>query len=174
MAWRLLLWGIFAPERKTPREHKRPPVVAARIRGFFSVFFIRTIGACLEAHRDEHAMFRTTMIAVLLTLAIGQNSSLVCRVWCDLDVVIGTGCPHAETASAGQTVVNATCNLVDGEAAVFIREDGRRGPSALDLVPVLAVAALLVPPAATPRAHLTLAAAQALPSAARPILALRL
>jgi hypothetical protein len=119
-------------------------------------------------------MFRTAMIAVLLTLAIGQNSRLVCRAWCDLDVVIGTACPHAEAASAGRTAVKAICNLVDGETAVFIREDGRRGPSAVDPGPVLAVAALLGPPAAAPRAHLSLAAAQALPSAARPILALRI
>jgi hypothetical protein len=174
MASRLLLWGIFALQGKTPREHTPSPAVAVRIRGFFSVLFIRMIGACLEAHRDEHAMFRTTMIAVLLTLAIGQNSGLVCRMWCDLDVVIGTACPHEETASAGRTAVNGTCNMVDGEAAVFIREDGRRGPLALDPVPVLAVAALLVPPAATTRAHLPLAAARALPSAARPILALRI
>jgi hypothetical protein len=132
------------------------------------------IGACLDTNRDEHAMFRTAMIAVLLTLAIGQNSRLVCRVWCDLDIVIATGCPHAETAPAGRMGVNATCNLVDGEAVVFIREDGPRGPSALDPVPVLSVAALLVPPAATPRAHLPLAAVQGLPSAARPILALRI
>ena len=119
-------------------------------------------------------MFRIAMIAVLLILAIGQNSRLVCRVWCGSDVVISTGCPHAETRSAGPIAVDATCNPLDGEAAVFIREDGRRGSSALDPVPVLAVAAFQVPPPAAPPAHLIFAAARALPSAARPILALRL
>ena len=118
-------------------------------------------------------MFRIAMIAVLLILAIGQNSRLVCRVWCDSEAAIITSCPHAETRSAGPIAVDATCNPLDGEAAVFIREDGRRGSSALDPVPVLAVAAFQAPPPAAPHAHLILAAAQALPRATRPILALR-
>jgi hypothetical protein len=117
-------------------------------------------------------MFRISMTAALLILAIGQNSRLVCRVWCASEVGTSASCPHAQAASAG-TLINATCDALEGEAAVFVRADRWRGPSALDPAPWLAVAALPSPPGVALQSHLILAAAPALSSAARPIVALR-
>ncbi len=119
-------------------------------------------------------MFRIAMTAVLLILAIGESSRLVCRVWCGSDVGITASCPHPQASSAGTISVGATCSPLDGEAAVFVREDGWRGPSALDPVPVLAVAAFQLPPPAAVHARLILTAATALPGATRPIIALRI
>jgi hypothetical protein len=66
-------------------------------------------------------MFRIAMTIVLLIFAIGENSRLLCRVWCHSDVGISATCPHSQAPSADSMTVDATCNLLDGEAAVFAR-----------------------------------------------------
>jgi hypothetical protein len=117
-------------------------------------------------------MFRISMIAALLILAVGENSRLVCRVWCDSEVGISASCPHAQAPSTG-SFANATCDALEGEAAVFVRADGWRGPSSLAPAPWLPVGALPLPPRVALQSHLILAAAPALSSAVRPIIALR-
>ncbi len=109
-------------------------------------------------------MFRIAMIAGLLTLAIGQNAALVCRVWCDRDAVSNSVCAHAETRAEGAIVTDAGCTLT-AETALFIREDGRHGPSALGPAPVLTVAAFQLLPSAAHQVRRIPRAAGALPCA---------
>jgi hypothetical protein len=53
------------------------------------------------------------------------------RHQCDLPALTGS--------VSGQHAVDATCNLLDGEAAVFARKDRPRNASTLDATPVLTV-----------------------------------
>jgi hypothetical protein len=114
-------------------------------------------------------MFRAAMVTVLLTLAIGQNSRLLCRVWCDSHLDSSTACAHERLTQTA--IIDATCAALD-EIAEFIREDKRRGCTALDSVPVLAAAGFQLPrPAA--RAYTGFETARALRSAAPLLIALR-
>jgi hypothetical protein len=85
-------------------------------------------------------MFRAAMIAVLLTLAIGQNSRLVCQVLCDSHMVSVAACAH-ETTDATTVGIDTTCTVGVNAVTAFIREDGRRGSTAADPVPALTTAA---------------------------------
>jgi hypothetical protein len=116
-------------------------------------------------------MFRAALIAVLLTLAIGQNSRLLCRVWCDSHIVSTPPCTH-ETTPDGTIVIDASCDVAVEETTAFIREDRRRGSSAIDRLTLLTIAGFQLP---SPAAHVhpRLATARALRSAAPPIVALR-
>ena len=88
-------------------------------------------------------MFRAAMIAVLLALVIGQNSRLVCQVLCDSHVSL-TACAHATTEDT-TLIIDATCGVALDPSKAFIREDGRRGATAVDPVLGLTVAVLKLP-----------------------------
>jgi hypothetical protein len=116
-------------------------------------------------------MFRAAMIAVLLALVIGQNARLVCGVSCDSHVSL-TACAHA-TTEATTVVIDATCSIALNSSTAFIREDGRRGSTAVDPVPGLTVAVFQLPRCANNYA-LSLATSRALRSTAPLITALRI
>jgi len=81
-------------------------------------------GAALALKTAEHHVFRAVLFSIVLTLAVGQDASLLCRVWCP-DATL-TGCPHKDSTPSPRVLADDTCNEVEVEAVASVREDGRR------------------------------------------------
>jgi hypothetical protein len=76
-------------------------------------------------------VFRAALFSVVLTLAIGQNAGLLCKVWCP--DATSKSCPHQESTTSPSMRADDTCNNVVVGAVPFVGEDGRRtapGPNA--------------------------------------------
>jgi len=81
-------------------------------------------------------VFRSALLSVVLTLAIGQNAGLLCKVWCH--EATSTACPHHESTSPSVRADDTCTDVVAGEVA-FVREDSRRMAAALDVQNALVV-----------------------------------
>jgi hypothetical protein len=62
-----------------------------------------------------------------MTLAVGHNASLLCRVWCHPEGTSGA-CEHQEPTASPSLAGKDSCNGTFG-AVAFVREDVRRGTS---------------------------------------------
>jgi hypothetical protein len=81
-------------------------------------------------------VFRAALFSVVLTLAVGQNASLLCKVWCH--DATSAGCPHQDSTTS-QDSTASTSMSADGNcrsalvgAVAFVREDARRTAAAPD------------------------------------------
>lgn len=77
-------------------------------------------------------MFRVTLFTIVLSLAVGQNATLLCKAWCDPVDAATSGCHHrdGDSSNSPSLVGDDSCDkVVPGEAG-FLREDGRRRVSA--------------------------------------------
>ena len=81
-------------------------------------------------------MFRAALASVVLTLAIGQDAGLLCKVWCH--DAASTACPHQETTTS-PSVRDDTCTNVVVGAVAFVREGNRRTAPAPDAQNALVV-----------------------------------
>ena len=72
----------------------------------------------------EHYVFRAALFSIVLTLAIGQNASLLCQVWCQ--DTTSAGCSHQDSTTSPSVSAHATCRTDVGAAVAFVREDPRR------------------------------------------------
>ena len=114
-----------------------------------------TVGVFLASKRIEHHMFpfRAVVVSVALTLAVGQNASLLCKVWCH--DATSAGCPHQDSTTApGSTTspsvsADHTCGSGFVGPVAFVREDGRRTAGAPDAQNALVVPRLRLTPSAT-------------------------
>ena len=82
-------------------------------------------------------VFRAALVSVVLTLAIGQNAGLLCKVWCH--DATSTGCPHQDSATSPSVRADDNCTIPAVGAVTFVREDGRRTTPAPDAQSALAV-----------------------------------
>ena len=82
-------------------------------------------------------MFRAALFSIVLTLAVGQNAGLLCKVWCP--DATPAGCPHQAATTSPSLHADDACNEVVGGAVAFVREDGRRSAPALDAQNALVV-----------------------------------
>jgi hypothetical protein len=67
----------------------------------------------------------------VLTLAIGQNAALLCKVWCYPHEAAAAGCRHQEPTTSA-TVNDDDCSVATFGAMAFVREDARPTASAPD------------------------------------------
>jgi hypothetical protein len=69
-------------------------------------------------------VFRTAFLSIVLTLAVGQDASLLCEVWCR--DVAPAGCQHQGSTTSPGVSGDDSCvgGIVSGVA--FVREDPRR------------------------------------------------
>jgi hypothetical protein len=74
-------------------------------------------------------VFRAALVSVVLTLAIGQNAGLVCKLWCH--DATSTECPHQDSASPSVRA-DGNCTTVAVAAVTFVPEDGQRTASSPD------------------------------------------
>jgi hypothetical protein len=76
-------------------------------------------------------VFRAALFSIVLTLAVGQNASLLCEVWCH--DATSAGCPHQDPTTSLSVGADDSCTNVVVAAAAFVGEDARRtdpGPDA--------------------------------------------
>jgi hypothetical protein len=113
-------------------------------------------------------MFRAAFVSIVLTLTLGQNVALLCRVWCHPQKSVNSTCEHqASTTSAGVTA-NESCAWVAAGPTPFVREDAPRAVSGSDTQHGIAVAQFqFTPPLFLSARGLQLA--QTAPQEARPL-----
>ena len=75
-------------------------------------------------------MFRAAAVSIVLTLAVGQNVSLLCRTWCDRQAAAAT-CLHQGPATLPRVASDDHCVGVVSNAT-FLKEDVRRSASSTD------------------------------------------
>ena len=76
-------------------------------------------------------VFRATVLSIALTVAIGQEAALICRAWCHPIEGTAAGCtPHDQTTPPGLRN-DESCRDAGLGAIAFVREDARRGATAL-------------------------------------------
>jgi hypothetical protein len=90
----------------------------------------------------EHYVFRAALFSIVLTLAVGQNASLLCKVWCP--DTRSAGCPHQDSATPPSVSAHDNCRSDAGGAVAFVREDARRTTAAPDAQNALAVPRFLL------------------------------
>ena len=87
-------------------------------------------GAALALSSGERYVFRAALFSIVLTLAAGQNASLLCEVWCH--DATSAGCPHQGSTTSPDSTTSPilkgddTCGSMFVGAVAFVREDGRR------------------------------------------------
>jgi len=102
-------------------------------------------GADLALRSGEYHVFRAALFWIVVTLAVGQNASLLCKVWCP--DATSAGCPHQDATTSADSTASASvsaddnCGIAFVGAVAFVREDARRTAAAPD-----AHNALVVPP----------------------------
>lgn len=77
-------------------------------------------------------MFRAAVLSIVLTLAVGQNASLLCGTWCDPQAVAASGCHDEDPVIPPSVAGDGSCDHVVLSLAAFLGEDVRRGVSAPD------------------------------------------
>ena len=82
-------------------------------------------------------MFRAALLSIVLTLAVGPNASLLCKVWCH--DATSAGCPHHDATPSPSVSADDSCTGVVVAAVGFVREDARRTAAAPDAQNALAV-----------------------------------
>lgn len=78
----------------------------------------------------EHHVFRAALFSIVLTLAVGQNASLLCKVWCP--DTTSAGCPHQDSTTSPIVSAHDNCRIDVGGTVAFVREDARRTAAAPD------------------------------------------
>ena len=72
-------------------------------------------------------MFQTALLAIALTLAIGQDASVLCKAWCSGAAAASGDCDHKEDISTSRSVKgDDDCGRMEAKSAVLVREDLRR------------------------------------------------
>jgi hypothetical protein len=77
------------------------------------------------------------VFSIVLTLAVGQDATLLCRVWCNPQAAAASGCHHEESINP-PTVAGDSCDYVLGVGA-FIREEAGRTVAAPDVAHAIVV-----------------------------------
>ena len=77
-------------------------------------------------------MFRAALLSMVFSLAIGQNSALLCRTWCHAHTAAASGCHHENSHTMARLAGDQGCETVVVAAAAVLREDARRDVSSQD------------------------------------------
>jgi hypothetical protein len=129
--------------RRSPCPAAASPV---KTSGFPEVPPFRA-GAPLALRGGEHQVFRAALFSIVLTLAVGQNASLLCKVWCH--DATSAGCPHQHSTTSAKVSADDNCSSVVLEAVAFVREDARRTAAAPDAQNALVVPRFRLAPSPT-------------------------
>lgn len=86
-------------------------------------------------------MSRALLPLIVLTLAVGQNASVLCVVWCHPETGQTAACEHQEPSTSSSVTGNDECPEVAGAVTAFVREEVRREEYAPD-----ALHAVVIPP----------------------------
>ena len=112
------------------RKSRRLATTSTRKRRDFVPLRLVQAGAALALMGGEYHVFRAALFSTVLTLAVGQNADLLCKVWCH--DATSAGCPHkGSTTSPGVSAEDSCRSDVLG-AVAFVREDARSTAAAPD------------------------------------------
>lgn len=94
-------------------------------------------------------MFRAAVLSIVLTLAIGPNTTLLCSIWCHPEGATTSSCQHPEATTSPQVTGEDGCRTAPAIEAAFVREEAKRG----SITPIVEQAVTigpfrLVPPSA--------------------------
>ena len=87
-------------------------------------------GAALALMGGEYHVFRAALFSIVLTLAVGQNADLLCKVWCH--DATSAGCPHQDSTTSPGVSAEDSCRSAVLGAVAFVREDARSTAAAPD------------------------------------------
>ena len=73
-------------------------------------------------------MFRAALFSIVLTLTVGQNAGLLCKVWCH--DATSVGCAHQDSTTSPSVSADDGCRSTVLGAVAFVREDARRTAAA--------------------------------------------
>ena len=85
----------------------------------------------------EHHVFRAALFSIVLTLAVGQNASLLCSVWCP--DTTSAACPQQDSTTSPSVGAHDNCRTDVGAAVALVREDALRTADAPDAQNALVV-----------------------------------
>jgi hypothetical protein len=150
IAWTRMRCGIFATARRNsaplpgrqgePAKNARIPCRRVSSR----------LASLLPLEVTSVNVLRTVLLSVVLTLAIGPNAGVVCKVWCH--DASSTGCPHQDSATSPSVRADDNCTTTAVGAVTLAREDGRRTAPAPDAQNALGILRFrLVAPPTDPR-----------------------
>ena len=93
----------------------------------------------LQPCNPEHHLRSALVVAIALTLAVGPNASLLCRIVCNPQAAAASGCHHQAPTTSSSMAAADGCAYVSLSSAAFLREDirGDGSSSGEDAVPVL-------------------------------------
>jgi hypothetical protein len=74
-------------------------------------------------------MFRTALLSIVCSLAVGPHVALLCRTWCDAHVAAASDCHHKNSSAAPSVAGDEDCGNVVVAATAVLREDMRRDVS---------------------------------------------
>jgi hypothetical protein len=103
----------------------------SKTRGF-APSLLPQAGAALALRTRERHVFRIALLAIVLSLAIGPDASLLCSVWCDPQAAATIGCDHGRSTNALTMSADSSCDRVVPGVGAFLQEDG--GRSSVDTV----------------------------------------
>ena len=110
-------------------------------------------GAGLALRGGEYHVFRAALFSIVLTLAVGQNASLLCKVLCH--DVTSAECPHQDSTTSPDSAAFQSVSADDNcggafvGAVAFVREDARRTAAAPDAQNALVVPRFQLAPSPT-------------------------
>ena len=93
-------------------------------------------GAGIAPRSGEYHVFRAALFSIVLTLAVGQDANLLCKVWCH--DATSAGCPHQDSTTSPDSTASPSVSADDNcgsafvGAVAFVREDARRTAAAPD------------------------------------------
>jgi hypothetical protein len=73
-------------------------------------------------------VFRAALFSIVLTLAVGQNAGLLCKVWCH--DATSVGCARQDSTTSPSVSAADSCRSAVLGAVAFVREDARRTAAA--------------------------------------------
>jgi hypothetical protein len=117
-----------APSGEIPQALGAPASASSRTKGFHAIEVDGSWrGSCPKEWR-ESPMFRGSVLSLVLLLAVGQDTGLLCRVWCHPGGAAMAEChDRVQSGSTSPSVTgNDRCGGITGNGVLLIREDLRR------------------------------------------------
>ena len=108
------------------------------------------LASFLPPYRTEYHVFRAALFSIVLTLAVGQNASLLCEVWCH--DATSAGCPHQDSTMSPDSTALRSVSADDNCRRAFVGAvafDARRAAAAPDAQNALVVPRFRLAPSPT-------------------------
>jgi hypothetical protein len=124
--------GFSAPGGETPQAWPSGGLKVRKIRWLLGLARGMSLAPFLRSYATEHHMVRGAVLSIVLTLAVGPNTPLLCRIWCHPQADASTGCPHVDPTTSPSVADDPSCDEAVQSAAAVVPEEVRRVVSAPD------------------------------------------